>query len=144
MHIFNQCLSPLTLWVWTPLRRRVLDATLCDKVCHWLVTGRWFSLGHLVSSINKTDCHNIAEILLKVALNIITLTLMHIFNNGICCTTVVSLLLQWSCLPSSAMKKWPDKRDILSLFIWPLAWCMDLKVSHLPLLVLILNILLVM
>jgi hypothetical protein len=27
----------------------------------------------LVSSTNKTDCHNIAEILLKVALNTITL-----------------------------------------------------------------------
>jgi len=32
------------------------------------VTGRWFSLGIPVSSINKTDCHDIIEILLKVAL----------------------------------------------------------------------------
>jgi hypothetical protein len=39
------------------------------------VTGWWFSLGTLVSSINKTDSHDIAEILLKVALNTITLTL---------------------------------------------------------------------
>jgi len=31
----NQCLSPLTLWVLIPLRRGVLDATLCDKVCQW-------------------------------------------------------------------------------------------------------------
>jgi len=38
-------------------------------------TGRWFSPGTPVSSTNKTDCHNIAEILLKVALNTITLTL---------------------------------------------------------------------
>jgi hypothetical protein len=44
------------------------DTTLCDKVCQWLVTGRWFSQGTLVSSTNKTDCHNITEILLKVAL----------------------------------------------------------------------------
>jgi hypothetical protein len=28
----------------------------------------------MVSSTNKTDCHDITEILLKVALNIITLT----------------------------------------------------------------------
>jgi hypothetical protein len=28
-----------------PFRRGVLDATLCDKVCQWLVTCRWFSLG---------------------------------------------------------------------------------------------------
>jgi hypothetical protein len=31
----------------------------------------WFSLGNLVSSTNKTDRHDIAEILLKVALNTI-------------------------------------------------------------------------
>jgi hypothetical protein len=34
----------------------------------------WFSLVTLVSSTNKTYCHDIAEILLKVALNTITLT----------------------------------------------------------------------
>ena len=56
-------------------RQGVLDTTLCDQVCQWLVTGRWFSLYSQVSSINKTDCHNITEILLKVALNTITLTL---------------------------------------------------------------------
>ena len=66
----NQSLSPLTLWVWIPLRRCVLDATLCD--CQWLVAGQWFSL---VSSTNQTDHQDITEILLKVALNTITLTL---------------------------------------------------------------------
>jgi hypothetical protein len=33
----------------------------------------WFSLGTPVSSTNKTDRHDITEILLKVALNIIKL-----------------------------------------------------------------------
>ena len=42
------CLSPLTLW--------------------------FEYLGPLVSSTNKTDCYNITEILLKMVLNIITLT----------------------------------------------------------------------
>jgi hypothetical protein len=60
-----QCLSPLTLWVRIPLTK------LCDKVCQWLATGRWFSLGTLVSSTKKTDHHDITEILLKVALNTI-------------------------------------------------------------------------
>jgi hypothetical protein len=32
------------------------------------VAGRWFSSGTLVSSTSKTDCHDITEILLKVAL----------------------------------------------------------------------------
>jgi len=41
--ICNQYLSPLKLWVRTPFRRGVLDATLGDKVCQWLDTGRWFS-----------------------------------------------------------------------------------------------------
>ena len=45
----------------------VLYATLCDKVCQWLETGT------PVSSTNKTDGHDIAEILLKVVLNTITL-----------------------------------------------------------------------
>jgi hypothetical protein len=34
---------------------------------------RWFSAGTPVSSTNKADGHDIAEILLKVALRIITL-----------------------------------------------------------------------
>ena len=46
-----------------------LFSTLCDKVCQWLATGRWFSPGIPVSSTNKTDYHDITEILLKVALN---------------------------------------------------------------------------
>jgi hypothetical protein len=36
-----------------------------------LLTSWWFSPGPLVSSTNKTDRHNITEILLKVALNTI-------------------------------------------------------------------------
>jgi len=38
------------------------------------VTGQWFSSGTLVSSTNKTDRHDINEILLKVALNTINQT----------------------------------------------------------------------
>jgi len=54
--------------------RGVVDTTLCDKVCQWLATGRWLSPGPLVSSTNKTDRHDITEILLKVALNTIKQT----------------------------------------------------------------------
>jgi hypothetical protein len=48
-----------------------LYTTLCDKVCQWLATGRWFSSGSPVSSTNKADRHDITDILLKVALNTI-------------------------------------------------------------------------
>jgi hypothetical protein len=73
-YLCNQCLSALKLWVRISLRRGVLDTTLCDQVCQWLATGRWFSPDTQVSSTNKTDHHNITEILLKVELNTITLT----------------------------------------------------------------------
>jgi len=49
--------------------RGVLDTIVCDKVCQWLATGRWFSLGTPVFSTNITNRHDITEILLKVALN---------------------------------------------------------------------------
>jgi len=55
-YICNQCLSPQTLWVWIPLRWGVLDTTLCDKFCQWLLAGLWFSPGTLVSTTNKIDC----------------------------------------------------------------------------------------
>ena len=51
--------------------KQVLDTTLCDIVCQWLVTGQWFSMGTLASSTIKTDYHDITEIVLKVALNTI-------------------------------------------------------------------------
>jgi hypothetical protein len=50
---------------------RAKCTTLCDNVCQRLATGQWFSPGPLVSSTNKTDHHDINEILLKVALNTI-------------------------------------------------------------------------
>ena len=53
----------------------MLDTALCDKVCQRLAAGQWFSTGTPVSFTNKTDCHDITEILLKVALNTSTLTL---------------------------------------------------------------------
>jgi hypothetical protein len=48
-----------------------VDTALYDKICQRLVTGQWFIASTQVSSVNKTDCH---EILLKVASNTIVLT----------------------------------------------------------------------
>ena len=55
-YLYSQFLSLLKLWVRIPLMAR-------------------FSPDTPISSTNKTDRHDIAEILLKVALNTITLTL---------------------------------------------------------------------
>jgi hypothetical protein len=47
-YLCNHCLSPLMLWV----RISIVDrcTTLCDQVCQWLETGRWFSPGTPVYS----------------------------------------------------------------------------------------------
>jgi len=36
-----------------------------------LATGQWFSSGSPISPTNNTDCHDITELLVKVALNTI-------------------------------------------------------------------------
>ena len=46
-YLYNQCLSPLTLWVRISIRARC--TTLCDKLCQLLATGLWFSPGTPVS-----------------------------------------------------------------------------------------------
>jgi hypothetical protein len=79
-YLCNQCLSLLMLWVWIPPKRGVLDTTCC-KVCHWLASGQWFSMGTPVSSTNKTDRHDITEILLKVVLN----TMIKNSKKGVAC-----------------------------------------------------------
>jgi hypothetical protein len=68
----NQYLSPLMLWARISIRARC--TTLCNKVCQWLAKVWWFFPGPPVSSTNKGGCHDIAEILLKVALTTITQT----------------------------------------------------------------------
>jgi hypothetical protein len=73
--IYNYLCSQLMLWVRISISARF--TTLCDNVCQWLATGRWFSPGPSVSSTNKTDRHDITEILLKVALNTIKQTKQH-------------------------------------------------------------------
>jgi hypothetical protein len=64
---------------WVRISIRARCTTLCDKFCQWHATDRWLYPGHPVSSTNKTDRHDITEILLKVALNTIKQT-----NNSVC------------------------------------------------------------
>jgi hypothetical protein len=93
-YLWNQCLSPLTLWFQTALRRGVLDTALCDKVCQWLAIGRWFSLGTPVYSTNKTDHHDIAEILLKVVLNTINQTNQS-YIDGVMVSVLTSIVVDY-------------------------------------------------
>jgi hypothetical protein len=63
-HLYNCKFEPHSWW-------DALDTALCDKVRQWLATGRWFPPGTQVSSTNKTDLQDIAEILLNAALSTI-------------------------------------------------------------------------
>jgi len=73
-----------------PTQAGVLDATLCDKVYQWLAAGLWFSPGTLVSPTNKIG--RLAEILLKVVLNTLTLLLNKVvFFCILTYTTLTSL-----------------------------------------------------
>jgi hypothetical protein len=94
-YVCNQCLSLLKLCVRIPLRWGVLDVTLCYKVCKWLATGQWFSLSTPVSSTNKTDRHDITEILLKMALN--TMPLVSPPGAFICECVCVFTFLSSTC-----------------------------------------------
>jgi hypothetical protein len=68
----RQCLSLLLLWVRILIWARC--TTLCDKVYQWFVTDRLFSPDPPVSFTIIDDRHDIAEILLIVALNTIKQT----------------------------------------------------------------------
>ena len=74
-YLCTQCLSPLMFWLRMSVRARC--TTLSDTVCQWLSPGRRFSPRTPVSSTNKTDRHDIGEILLKVVLNSIKQTNKH-------------------------------------------------------------------
>ena len=99
------CISPLTLWDWIPLRRGVLNTILCDKACQWLAAALLFSLGNAVSSTNKTDCHEITEILEKVALNTITITHSRAYSKQDIILLNISHTCVWWLVIYSHMKK---------------------------------------
>jgi hypothetical protein len=90
------------MWVQISLRARW--TILCDKVCQWLATGRWFSLCPLVSSTNKTDSHYRTEIVLKVALS----TIKQITNKHNLVSNRTYLSLDWvhSHYACICIRKW--------------------------------------
>ena len=60
-------------------------AAASDQVYQFLAHGRWFSPGTPASSTTKTGRHNIAEILLKVALNTQIQIKSILIHQIICC-----------------------------------------------------------
>jgi len=70
-----QCLSTLKLWARIKLMASLLDTTLCDKVVRDLLQVSGFLRTLRFPPPIKHDRNDITEILLKVALNTIILTL---------------------------------------------------------------------
>ena len=70
----NNSFKPINNTAWVRTRLFILQkgctrlAAASDKVYQLLAHGRWFSPGTPASSTTKTSRHDIAEILLKVAL----------------------------------------------------------------------------
>jgi len=90
--------------------------SLCDKVCRWLVTDWLFSQGTPVSSTNKTDCHDVTEILLKVALNTIPLTPSH--YSVIFYFVLLSVSWYYNTFTSTQSKSSPQYVQHSTIYLW--------------------------
>jgi len=86
----------------------ISDILKHDYQC--LPTGRWLFLGTLVSSTNKTDSHDITEILLKVALNSIILTLLKLISD------------HFDVVDNTSVLHVPDKRRTISILTEIYLW----------------------
>ena len=115
-NLCNQSLLPLMFW-------SVVDATLCEKVCQWLAIGRWLSSGAPVSSTNKTNRHDITQILFKVALSTVnhTKTMNYIVSENrvtflINCTCIwLTLSNIGFAMPNLRFNKLRNSYDLLCL-----------------------------
>ena len=97
------------------------DTTLCDKVCQWLATGRWFSPGIRVSSTNKTDRHDITEILLKVALSTIKPNQTNVLLGHLAISPgeiFVFLVISLSVTTEQNQTRSYEKKYLCIIFLW--------------------------
>ena len=73
------------------LWRNVLDTTLCGKACQYICGISVFSLCTPVCSVNKTERHDITEVVLQVTLNTILVIVVAFFFIHI----QLFIILQW-------------------------------------------------
>ena len=93
-------------------------AAASDKVYQLLAHSQWLSPGTPASSTTKTGCHDIAEILLKVALN--TINHQHIHNLSVNQSKLyfppIHWLLKWRLLTNQhSTKDFPQECQIILL-----------------------------
>jgi hypothetical protein len=96
-------ISALMLWVRIAIRARC--TTFCNTVCQWLASCWCLFPGPPVSSTNKTDRHDIAEILLKVALN-----------------TIIIINQSFKICSIKLMFEWVDMSIRRVMFQWTSSW----------------------
>jgi hypothetical protein len=70
-HKASTVTTTLPLQMWLVVIYLTSEVNILMNMCLYKYMCRWFSPGTLVSSTNKTDHHDITDILLKVALNTI-------------------------------------------------------------------------
>ena len=98
-------------------QRGVLDITLYDKIYQWLMAGEWFSS---VSSTNKSDCHNINEILLKVtSFHVFSVSLFWRWNDVHC---FIYFIFRWHQVESI-----PNEGHTISVTFWYKVICFILE-----------------
>ena len=96
--------------------RGVLNTTLCYKVCQCLATDRWFFPGPPVSPTNKTDRHDIAELLLNKQTNKHTATVpIYLFS-----IFQLFSVARYECLMplSSTSHQRPKARIVIAQIKW--------------------------
>ena len=112
----NSSYKPITNTAWVRARLCRLQkgctrlAATSDKVYQLLAHGRWFSPGTPASSTTKTGRHDIAEILLKVALNTKN---QSINQQGVKCSKSLTMFMiternfkqWWSIIPPISTKQ---------------------------------------
>jgi hypothetical protein len=101
MGLHSNSYKPITNTAWVRARlckwqkRCTRLAAASDKIYQLLAHGRWFSPGTSVSSTTKSGRHDIAEILLKVALSTIYLSIIINLQLKLCTRYVYIRPLIW-------------------------------------------------
>ena len=88
---FWHCSNSVIFFLFIILLLKVLHAIPYDIVCQWPSTGGWFSQRSPVSCTNKTNRHDITEILLNLTLHLMNLN--HMIFSGI--------VVEWNIHPAS-------------------------------------------
>jgi hypothetical protein len=107
----------------------------------WKATGRWFSPDPPVSSTNKTDRHDIAELLLKMVLNTIKQT--NKYTDTICfrlleavCDNLEWLVIHWQTRYHSGLLlfvQWSHIVPFVYIAVYYCNRCIFILCIHIPL-----------